>query len=289
MPVIGERYRINLERIMVTTDFSPAADRAVQYAAALARRFDSTLDLVNVLDLATNGSDIGGGAMPIDLIAQGSTKELRDQARQLKDVRTEEALLTSFSVVDAILTHANETKPQLIVMATASKHGLGKLVLGSTAEQIFRRATVPVLTVGPNAKEPEAAGFHFNNIVYAASHSEESRKAATFAYAFAQDSGAHVYICHVIPEGEKQHEHSEAEARQALERLVPPGVTDWCTPECVIEHGDAPEAILAVAERVNADLIVLGPRENSFALKYLKTGMTPQVLAAATCPVMTVR
>lgn len=289
MPVIGERYRINLERIMVTTDFSPAADRAVRYAAALARRFDATLDLVNVLDLGIHGSDIGGGAMPVDLIAKGNAKELRHQAHQLEGVRTEEALLMSFSVIDAILTHVDETKPQLIVTATASKHGLGKLVLGSTAEQIFRRATVPVLTVGPKAKEPEATGFHFSNIVYAASHSEESRKAATFAYAFAQDSGAHVYVCNVIPEGERAHENSEEEAKQALERLVPPSVADWCTPECVLEHGDAPEAILAVAERVKADLIVLGPRENSFALKYLRSGMTPQVLAAATCPVMTVR
>ncbi|MEZ2347854.1 universal stress protein [Terriglobus sp. RCC_193] len=289
MPVIGERYRISLERIMVTTDFSPAANLAVRYAAALARRFDATLDLVNVLDLGMNGSDIGGGAMPLDRIAHGNAEELRHQARQLEGVRMEEALLTSFSVVDAILIHANETNPQLIVLATASKHGLGKLVLGSTAEQIFRRASVPVLTVGPKAKEPEATGFHFRNIVYAASHSEESRKAATFAYAFAQDSGAHVYVAHVIPESEQPHENSEEQAKQALERLVPPGVTDWCTPECVIEHGNAPEAILAIAERVNADLIVLGPREESFALKYLKTGMTPQVLAAASCPVMTVR
>lgn len=289
MPVIGERYRINLERIMVTTDFSPAADLAVKYAAALARRFDSTLELVNVLDLGTNGADIGGGAVPLDRIAHGSAEELRREARELEGIRTEEAMLTSFSVVDAILIHTNETKPQLIVMATASRHGLGKLVLGSTAEQIFRRATVPVLTVGPNAKEPESTGFHFRNIVYAASHSEESRKAATFAYAFAQDSGAHVYVCHVIPEGEQLNEHSEEQAKHALERLVPPGVTDWCTPECVIQYGNAPEAVLAVAERVNADLIVLGPRENSFALRYLKTGMTPKVLAAATCPVMTVR
>lgn len=289
MPVIGEHYRISLERIMVTTDFSPAADLAVKYAAALARRFDAMLDLVNVLDLATNGSDIGGGAMPLDRIAQGNAEELRREARQLNGIHTEEALLTSFSVVDAILVHADETKPQLIVVATASKHGLGKLVLGSTAEQIFRRATVPVLTVGPKAKEPEATGFHFRNIVYAASHSEESRKAATFAYAFAQDSGAHVYVCHVIPEGEEANEDSEQQAKQALERLVPPGVSDWCTPECVVEHGNSPDAILAVAERVNADLIVLGPREDSFALKYLRSGMTPQVLAAATCPVMTVR
>jgi nucleotide-binding universal stress UspA family protein len=289
MPVIGDRYRISLDRILVATDFSPAAERAVQYAAALARRFDATLDLVNVLNLSINGADYGGGVMPLDVIAKGNEVELQHERRRLDNVRTIVTLLESFAPVEAILTHAAETQPQLIVMGTTSKNGLEKLVLGSTAEQIFRRSTIPVLTVGPRAKFPEPGDFHFRTIVYAASHTDESRKAATFAYAFAQDSGAHVYVCHVLPEHEATTEAQKDEALQSLQRLVPPGISDWCTPECVVESGKASEAILALAERVQADLIVLGPRENSFALKYLESGITTQVLAASTCPVMTVR
>lgn len=288
MPVIGDRYRISLDRILMATDFSPAAERAVQYAAALARRFGATLDLVNVLNLALNGADYGGGTMPLDVIAQGNEVELRHERHRFDDVPTVITLLESFAPVDAILAHADETRPQLIVMGTTSKSGLEKLVLGSTAEQIFRRATIPVLTVGPHARIPERGAFQFRTIVYAASSSDESRKAATFAYAFAQDSGAHVYVCHVLPEHETN-AAAKDEAQKTLQRLVPPGISDWCTPECVVESGHAPEAILALAERVQADLIVLGPRENSFALKYLEPGMTPQVLASATCPVLTVR
>lgn len=289
MPVIGDRYRISLDRILVATDFSPAAERAVQYAAALARRFDATLDLVNVLNLALSSSDVGGGAMPLDVIAHGNEVELQHERRRLDDLRTIMTLLESFAPVNAILAHAAETKPELIVMGTTSKNGLEKLVLGSTAEQIFRRSTIPVLTVGPRAKLPDPGDFRFRTIVYAASHTDESRKAATFAYAFAQDSGAHVYVCHVLPEHEAATKSQKKEALQALQRLVPPGISDWCTPECVVESGNAPEAILALAERVEADLIVLGPRENSFVLKYLESGITTQVLAAASCPVMTVR
>jgi len=289
MPVIGDRYRISLDRILVATDFSPAAERAVQYAAALARRFDATLDLVNVLNLSINGADYGGGVMPLDVIAKGNEIELQHERRHLHDLRTVVTLLESFTPVDAILTHATETQPQLIVMGTTSKNGLEKLVLGSTAEQIFRRSTIPVLTVGPRAKLPEPGSFRFRTIVYAASHTDESRKAATFAYAFAQDSGAHVYVCHVLPEHEADTPSQKEEALQTLQRLVPPGISDWCTPECVVESGKASEAILDLANRVEADLIVLGPRENSFALKYLESGITTQVLAASTCPVMTVR
>ena len=289
MPVIGDRYRISLNRILVATDFSPSAERAVQYAAALGRRFGATLDLVNVLDLGINGAEYGAGTMPLDVVAHGSEVELQHERRRLDDIPTIITLLESFAPVDAILAHAAGSKPELIVMGTTSRSGLEKLVLGSTAEQIFRRSTIPVLTVGPRAKMPEPGTFNFRTIVYAASHTEESRKAATFAYAFAQDSGAHVYVCHVLPEHEAATPAQTDEALQKLQRLVPPGISDWCTPECVVESGNASQAILELAKRVGADLIVLGPRENSFALKYLESGITPQVLASAACPVMTVR
>ncbi|MEK6396818.1 MAG: universal stress protein, partial [Terriglobus sp.] len=88
MPVIGDRYRISLDRILMATDFSPAAERAVQYAAALARRFGATLDLVNVLNLALNGADYGGGTMPLDVIAQGNEVELRHDRHRFEDVAT---------------------------------------------------------------------------------------------------------------------------------------------------------------------------------------------------------
>jgi len=45
---------------------------------------------------------------------------------------------------------------------------------------------------------------------------------------------------------------------------------------------------LAVAEKVKADLIVMGPRKHSFWLTHVRRGVTLEVLAQATCPVLTV-
>ena len=55
-----------------------------------------------------------------------------------------------------------------------------------------------------------------------------------------------------------------------------------------VEHGDAAKAILELAERVEADLIVLGARKATFWLTHVVHGLTPDLLAQATCPVMTV-
>jgi nucleotide-binding universal stress UspA family protein len=56
----------------------------------------------------------------------------------------------------------------------------------------------------------------------------------------------------------------------------------------VVEHGNAAESILELANRVHADLIVLGARNASFWLTHVEHGLTPDLLAEAKCPVMTV-
>jgi nucleotide-binding universal stress UspA family protein len=70
--------------------------------------------------------------------------------------------------------------------------------------------------------------------------------------------------------------------------MIPESAYDWCDPECVVEQGYAGEALLKLAERVQADLIVLGTRKASFFLTYIERGLTPELLAHAACPVMTI-
>jgi hypothetical protein len=70
--------------------------------------------------------------------------------------------------------------------------------------------------------------------------------------------------------------------------MIPESSYDRCSPECVVELGNSADAILRLAERVQADLIVLGARRASFWLTHIERGLTPEFLARAVCPVMTV-
>ena len=130
-------------------------------------------------------------------------------------------------------------------MGTASKHGLEKLILGSTAETVIRRSTCPVLTVGPHVGAPPQDPLTFRTIVYATDFSGQAAKAAIYALSFAQDSGAHLYLCHVLgvskPKGSEK-PLLQASFERSLKKLIPQSAYDWCNPECVIEHGDTAEA-----------------------------------------------
>jgi nucleotide-binding universal stress UspA family protein len=293
MPVTSERISISIDNILFATDFSYASKKAAAYARGLALTFRSTVDVVHVFDPSVVTSYVEAIAgLPVE-------ERLRIHNENLEEVRKEFAAagLTVRATTQeghhpwtALLEVSRQVEADLIVAGTHSKWGIERMLTGSTAEELIRNAACPVLTVGPHAKEPPAGPLIFRNIVYATDFSPEAAKAAAFALSFAQDSGAHLYLCYVVGPrvASEPCAFLDAPFKAALQRLIPDSSYDWCSPEAVVAHGDAGPALLNLAERVDADLIVLGSRNASFWLTHVEHGLTPDLLAEASCPVMTV-
>jgi nucleotide-binding universal stress UspA family protein len=293
MPVLQERATVSIATILFATDFSPASKRAASYAKGLAQRFSSTVEIAHVFDPSAVIT------YEEAIMSLPSSERRRDSNDYLQGLQTEfrEAGIKARTLspeghraAAAILRIAKEDDVDLIVSGTDSKRGIERILLGSTAEEILRSATCPVLTVGPNVKTPNTGPIVFRSIVFATDFSAEAARAALFALSFAQDSGAHLYFCHVLgayPGSQTEAPIVDVMFLAALAKMIPESSYDWCSPECVLEHGEAAKGILAVAERVQADLIVLGPRKSSFLLEHVERGMTPSLLAKATCPVLT--
>lgn len=290
MSVLSQRPEISLDHIVAGTDFSATSQVACAYAAAMARHFGAELDLVNIIDLsiATMSSE-GPTQCLLDAMRQSSEDGLREAVEGIPGVRVQTKVQVGFSPPDDLLLVAREFNADVIVLGTAAKHGMEKLILGSTAEQVIREAACPVLTVGPRVPPPAQGVLTFQRIVCADDFSKESSKALSYALSFAEDSAAHLYVCHVaddptcepIPPGQEY-------LQRRMRELIPAESTEWCTTECVVAYGKAPAEIVGFARRVGADLIVLGSRHGSFWLNYVHPGTTPAVLAEAECPLLTV-
>lgn len=292
MPVL-QRVSVSLRNILFATDFSSASERACSYAKALALNFRSAVEIVHVFDpskVTTYVEAILG--VPV----KERQQVISDSLQQLKSEFSAAGVSATTSLPEGhhpqqtILKLSREHDTDLIVAGTHSRWGLERLVIGSTAEELIRQAGCPVLTVGPHAKPAPEGPLVFRSIVYATDFSVEAAKAAVYALSFAQDSGAHLYFCHVARTDDSPEERKKLDAgfKADLKRMIPESSYEWCTPETVVEHGDAAEGILQLAERVHADLIVLGARNASFWLTHIEHGLTPDLLAEATCPVMTV-
>ena len=291
MPVLSEPTAVSVEKILFATDFSAASERALAYAKALALRFGSMLELAHIFDptMVTSWEAAELEVPPEDRYRM-SEQQLGALERKLlgAGIVTHAVCRGAHRPAAAILGIAKDDKVDLIVAGTHSRSGLDRFILGSTAEQLIRSASCPVLTVGPQSRPPDAGPLTFRTIVFANDFSPEATKAAVFALSFAEDSGARLYSCFAL-EDEYQYNKSYKELdeafRKALQLRIPVSSYDWCEPECVVEHGTAPKAILDLARRVDADL---GARKASFWLTRLERGLTPALLAEATCPVLTI-
>lgn len=292
MPVL-QRVTVSVKNILLASDFSSASDQAAAYAKALALNYRSTVEIAHVFDpsVVTSYMEAVLG-LPVKERRHISSDSLERLQREFAaaGIDAHTSLPDGHRPHLALLQLARECDTDLIVAGTHSRWGLERLVAGSTAEELIRNSFCPVLTVGPHARTPGEGPLVFNRIVYATDFSVEASKAAVYALSFAQDAGAHLYYCYVAKDREtpEQRVRHDAAFRAALDRMIPESSYEWCTPETVVEHGDAAEAILELAERVHADLIVLGARNASFWLTHIEHGLTPDLLAEATCPVMTI-
>lgn len=291
MPVIGVRPTLNIERIFLATDFSPASRVAGSYAAALAQRFGAAVDAVHVYDPAQNHTYEDGVLAPLDSLRQEMRRaRLKSIERKLlsEGVEARVELAEGHPPSRQILSMIEDHMADLVVMGTSCRAGLERLLLGSTAEGVLRETAHPVLTVGPHCAAAAHGPLTFRSIVYATDFSPQAARAAAFALSFAEDSAAHLYYCYVAEADASEDPARVREFQAELRRLVPEDSRDWCSPHCVVANGTAAEGILALANRVDADLIVLGARKSSFTLTHMERGVTPRVLAEAKCPVLTI-
>ena len=294
MPVIGDPVGLTVDRILLATDFSPASEAAGAYAKGLARRFSSTLTLANVVESST-------APHPEDSsIALSAGDQQRTSSENLERILTD----LTFEGVRAVAHEIEGRNPaasivgladtihaDLIVTGTHSRSGFTKAVLGSCAEGIIRHAKCPVLTVGPRARKPPQGPFSFSSIIFATDFSADAARKASVALAFAQDNTAKIYLCHILEHPGRdvaQTLEQQLKFETALHKLIPQSTYDWCSPECLVEHGSVAPHLVEMANLRNADLIVLGARRSASWFAHLVDGVVAQVLAAAPCPVMTI-
>ena len=155
------------ERIMVSVDGSATSDKALVAATTMARESGgrAVLRLVHVLDEMAyfSGYDPYGGQSGelIKVMRESGQKILANALAIAKaaDIESDTRLIDRFGerLGETIAEEATTWKADLIVVGTHGRRRLGRLFLGSGAEQIIRLAPVPVLVIRSPEDEDTAA------------------------------------------------------------------------------------------------------------------------------------
>ena len=134
-------------RILVPTDFSACAERALDYACALAGKLGAKIHVVNAIDAAFPELSVAFTDVLASLRQHNTTALEKLLTPRRARVTFGETHVVDGDPRDVILGMAGTVHADLIVMGTHGRRGLSHLLLGSVAEDIVRRAPCPVLSV----------------------------------------------------------------------------------------------------------------------------------------------
>ncbi|MFZ3329195.1 MAG: universal stress protein [Candidatus Acidiferrales bacterium] len=296
MPPSQQRSRVHLKKILYLTDFSEPSEAALPFAISIARKPGAHLHALHVLLPCPSVSTTPvPTAIAIACEEEGAQADLERLNSQLAGVPHDTAIERALGVWDAVERAIEDLPADLFVLGTHGRTGREKRLLGSVAEQIFRRSPVPVLTIGPQVRQGMHTAVDFHRVIFATDFTPGSSAAAPYAVSLAEQNRGRLILLHVIkpPPQDKKATRAELSVAEALHKLYEtvPGHTDFASaPEVAVEFGDPGERVVQIAKQRHADLVVLGARASIHpeAVTHPGRRTAHKVVARAPCPVLTV-
>jgi nucleotide-binding universal stress UspA family protein len=296
MKPLDAKSRIAPRNVLLATDFSPASEAALNHAMAIAGHYGSKLYVAHVI-----------GQEFKDLLAPEVTRTRLEHAEELTQQKIEQlagaarergvqcqALIGHGAVWNALLDLIRQNGIDLVVVGTHGRRGARKLLLGSVAEEVFRLAPCPVLTVGPKTSETQVADAPVRHVLYPLEFAPDSGDAALYAVSLSEMYHAKLTLLKVfedmVPSPEEKAQVQEP-VRHWIDDHLAEGSSLRERTSFELGFGPAAQAILKYAMEGGVDLIVMAVRrlDPIMAAHLEKPDTAYQVICSAPCPVLTIR
>lgn len=285
---------VGIHNVLIATDFSHHSHCALKLGLAFAHLYGARAEVVYVLP--TEEYALAG---PETLLTakDAARRDLLDLKASLRrSLAFEEGedyhvSMLEGAVTDCLLQWARDKRTDLIVVGTHGRGRLGKITLGSVAENLFRHSPVPVLTIGPHIRRPRDFG-NARHILALCDLAPNSHPAIRFACSLAREHNSQLTLLHVIEHPTHGMKLDPERLRQGTMKELA-GVVGKCGEGVElryrIESGIIAATILDVAAETDTDLIVLGVRPSSGVLARFMWPIAYELVREAACPVLTIR
>jgi len=275
----------SVSHILLPVDFSERSVGAAHYAGSLAGHFGCQLTLLHVL--VPPQYEFGA----VDIAGSMLAELCRDRAEQArKDIQTFLApglaglrvrrVVLEGDPAGTIVEFAHNERVDLIVMPT---HGYGpfrRFMLGSNTAKVLHDADCPVWTGVHMEDAPTAPSIAVRNVLCAVDLGQQSSKTLFWAARLAQEFGARLTLLHVTACGPGVNDAASEELRR-LQGFV------GAEADLEIENGEPARVICAAAERLKADVLVIGRGSAAGVFGRLRTNAYA-IIRQSPCPVVSV-
>ena len=278
---------VKYERILLATDFSEQAKKALTEAVRLARKHDAELHVLYVDVVALQGmGTFNDPPIPDYIRGMNQVGMGADQNLDLNYRKSFTRIVRDNSEAAGILRYAREHDVDLIVVGTHGRGALPELLLGSVAQAVVRQAAVSVLVVGP-----AAGALHTRCVLAPVDFSARSRDAMIQADRLASEGSAKLLVLNVVDFARVAHPEEmeigerEKRAREDLERFTASAALKVPV-ETLVTVGPGPEEILRIAAKHDAGLIVMAESGHTGLERLMLGSVCKAVIRSAPCPVL---
>ena len=283
---------IVLKNMLVATDFSAPSVSALACVVPIARESNSVVHILHVM----RPPEI---AIASPEAEEDMSKQIQlDAQRQLGPLETVVGVVPHrmwlregdvWASIDSIV-HSEQI--DLIAVGASGKSDFKKFLVGSVAEEVIRKATRPVLSVGPQALRNNGGPSPLAQLLYVTNLWEDSHDGLQYAIQMAIRYRSRLMLLHVVEQEEPNRADHEwlSAYRRILRNLLPESAAQLpAEPVLRIEVAKHPTArILQVADEIRANLVVMDVRAEEAWATHLPDKVY-EVISWANCPVLTVR
>ena len=273
-----------MKRILVPTDFSDHAENALKAAALIAKKNNSEIFLLHLLELPNQMNDaiIGGSSIPEVMLFIKKANEILQKI-------TEKPFLNGIPVhasvqfekaFNGILSFTKKNSIDLIIMGSHGTSGIEEILIGSNSEKIVRLSEVPVLVIKKDVGE-----LKLENFVFASDFSKEIKKPFKKMLEFAAIFNAKLFLVMIsTPNSFK----TTIEAEETMSEFVKShDIQNYSLH--IFNDSNIEKGVINFSKKVNADLIGLCTHGRTGLAHFFNGSISEGLVNHITKPIITFR
>jgi len=273
----------HIRRIAVPTDYSAAADVALEYAIEMAKKFNSDIALIHVLEEGAYAGIFAPSDKTEYVMREKAQIRLQDEAHRLEKehgIRVSQQV-RSGRIYDQIIEAANDAEADLIIMGTHGVSGWAEFFVGSNAFRVVTQSACPVLSIQGHAKK---SGF--KNIILPMDRTPETRQKVRYAAELAKKYGATIHIGSMLLDDSEEVRFDFAKKiKQVTDYLDREGIAHE---ENTLVGDNLATMTMNYAESKRGDLVVIMTEQEYNLTGFLMGPFAQQVVNHCKIPVLSI-
>jgi nucleotide-binding universal stress UspA family protein len=273
-----------MKRILVPTDFSEHAEDALKVAAQIAKKNDSEIIVLHMLELPHQMNDaiLGGASIPETMLFMKKANEMLDEisSKPYLDGIPVTEIVKMDKPIHGITQVSKDYDIDLIIMGSHGSSGVEELLIGSNTEKVVRNSEIPVLII-----KKDISNFSVSNIVFASDFSAETKKPFEKLLNFTKFFEAKIHLVTICTPNSFKPTHVIEKAMKDF--VTEFNITNYTTQ--IYNDTNIEKGIINFANSINADIIGMCTHGRTGFAHFFNGSISEGLVNHAVRPVITLK